>query len=103
MRVEGSGVCASELPLWAGREWFTYPRPAGEPGHEGWGVVQALGEEVVGLALGERVTFVGSRAHAELAAVPAGECVRPRSRRTVSRRATGLRDERLRPLWGAQR
>jgi threonine dehydrogenase-like Zn-dependent dehydrogenase len=75
IRVRGSGVCASELPLWQGREWFTYPRPAGEPGHEGWGTVEVLGDGVEGLSLGERVAFLGSGAHAEFAAVPAGECV----------------------------
>jgi 2-desacetyl-2-hydroxyethyl bacteriochlorophyllide A dehydrogenase len=76
VRVQGSGVCASELPLWEGREWFSYPRPAGEPGHEGWGVVEALGDGVAGLAPGQRVTFIGSGAHAEYAVVPAGECAR---------------------------
>jgi threonine dehydrogenase-like Zn-dependent dehydrogenase len=75
VRVQGSGVCASELPLWEGREWFSYPRPAGEPGHEGWGVVEALGDGVAGLAPGQRVTFIGSGAHAEFVAVPAVDCV----------------------------
>jgi threonine dehydrogenase-like Zn-dependent dehydrogenase len=76
VRLQGSGVCASELPLWEGREWFTYPRPAGEPGHEGWGMVEAVGAGVAGLAPGQRVTFIGAGAHAEYAVVPAGECVR---------------------------
>jgi NADPH2:quinone reductase len=75
VRVHGSGVCASELPLWEGREWFGYPRPAGEPGHEGWGLVEALGDGVEGLAVGQRVAFIGAGAHAELAAVGAGGCV----------------------------
>jgi threonine dehydrogenase-like Zn-dependent dehydrogenase len=48
VRMEGSGVCASSLPLWEGREWFTYPQPPGAPGHEGWGRVAALGEGVTG-------------------------------------------------------
>src|SRR4051812_1669356 len=26
VRIEGSGVCASSLPVWEGREWFEYPR-----------------------------------------------------------------------------
>jgi threonine dehydrogenase-like Zn-dependent dehydrogenase len=76
LRVLGSGVCASELPLWEGREWFTYPRPAGEPGHEGWGVVHTLGSGVTELAAGQRVTFIGAGAHAENAVVPACRCVR---------------------------
>jgi len=35
VRLEGSGVCASSLPVWQGREWFTYPTEPGSPGHEG--------------------------------------------------------------------
>ncbi len=75
VRLEGAGICASELPLWEGREWFSYPRPPGEPGHEGWGVVEALGPEVDGLEVGERVVLIGSGAHAEALVVPAGRCV----------------------------
>jgi threonine dehydrogenase-like Zn-dependent dehydrogenase len=75
VRVQGSGVCASELPLWEGRDWFDYPRPAGEPGHEGWGVVEALGAGVAGLAPRQRVAFIGSGTHAEFAVVPAAACV----------------------------
>jgi threonine dehydrogenase-like Zn-dependent dehydrogenase len=37
IRVEGCGVCASSLPIWEGREWFSYPLPPGAPGHEVWG------------------------------------------------------------------
>ena len=65
LQLEGSGVCASSLPLWEGREWFTYPQPAGAPGHEGWGRVAALGEGVQGLRVGERVAALTYRAHAE--------------------------------------
>jgi D-arabinose 1-dehydrogenase-like Zn-dependent alcohol dehydrogenase len=46
VRVEGCGVCASSLPVWEGREWFQYPLAAGAPGHEGWGVVDAVGSGV---------------------------------------------------------
>ena len=65
LRLEGSGVCASSLPLWEGREWFEYPQPPGAPGHEGWGQVVALGEGVTGLAVGDRVAALTYRAHAE--------------------------------------
>ena len=65
VRVRGAGICGSELPLWQGREWFDYPREAGEPGHEGWGTVEALGDDVSELAVGQRVTFISQRAHAE--------------------------------------
>lgn len=56
IKLEGSGVCASSLPLWEGRDWFTYPRAAGEPGHEGWGTIDAVGPDVKGFSLRERVT-----------------------------------------------
>jgi threonine dehydrogenase-like Zn-dependent dehydrogenase len=65
LRLEGSGVCASSLPLWEGREWFDYPQPPGAPGHEGWGRVAALGAGVTGLQEGERVAALSYRAHAE--------------------------------------
>ncbi len=64
VRLEGSGVCASNLPMWEGREWFTYPAPPGNPGHEGWGTVDALGEGVAGLAIGQRVAALSYRAYA---------------------------------------
>ena len=65
VRLEGSGVCASSLPLWEGREWFSYPQPPGAPGHEGWGRVAAFGEGVSGLAQGDRIAALTYRAHAE--------------------------------------
>jgi threonine dehydrogenase-like Zn-dependent dehydrogenase len=37
IEVEGCGVCGSSLPLWEGRDWFSYPAEAGAPGHEVWG------------------------------------------------------------------
>jgi threonine dehydrogenase-like Zn-dependent dehydrogenase len=61
VRMEGSGVCASDLPLWEGRSWFAYPREPGAPGHEGWGV------EVVS---GRRVALLSHRAYAEYEVVP---------------------------------
>jgi threonine dehydrogenase-like Zn-dependent dehydrogenase len=65
LRLEGSGVCASSLPLWEGRSWFDYPQPAGAPGHEGWGRVAAVGDGVAGLAVGDRVAALSYHAHAE--------------------------------------
>jgi threonine dehydrogenase-like Zn-dependent dehydrogenase len=66
VRLEGSGVCASNLPVWEGREWFEYPQATGAPGHEGWGEVVALGEGVAGVAVGQRVAALSYRAYAEL-------------------------------------
>ncbi|HEY8355884.1 MAG TPA: alcohol dehydrogenase catalytic domain-containing protein, partial [Ramlibacter sp.] len=76
LRLEGSGVCASSLPLWEGREWFNYPQPPGAPGHEGWGRVAALGEGVTGLEVGDRVAALTYRAHAEYDVAEAGSVVR---------------------------
>jgi threonine dehydrogenase-like Zn-dependent dehydrogenase len=43
IRIEGCGVCASNIPPWEGRPWFTYPMPPGHLGHEAWGMVDAVG------------------------------------------------------------
>ena len=65
LRLEGSGVCASSLPTWEGREWFQYPQAPGAPGHEGWGRIAAVGEGVEALKVGDRVAALTYRAHAE--------------------------------------
>src|SRR5918995_5320764 len=65
LRLEGCGVCGSNLPLWQGRPWFQYPAAPGSPGHEGWGLVDALGPGVTGLTPGDRVAALSYRAYAE--------------------------------------
>jgi threonine dehydrogenase-like Zn-dependent dehydrogenase len=75
VRVGGAGICASELPLYEGREWFRYPREPGEPGHEGWGWVEALGAEVTGFEIGQRVALISHRAHAEFDVADAADVV----------------------------
>ncbi|HYC92773.1 MAG TPA: alcohol dehydrogenase catalytic domain-containing protein [Thermoanaerobaculia bacterium] len=69
--VEGSGVCASSLPLWQGRDWFHYPAAPGAPGHEGWGIIDAVGSDVRDLKRGQRVAFLSNNAFAELDVAPA--------------------------------
>lgn len=64
IKLEGSGVCASNIPVWEGREWFSYPVSPGNPGHEGWGVIDALGEGVEGFEVGDRVTALSYNAYA---------------------------------------
>ena len=76
LRLEGSGVCASSLPLWEGRQWFEYPQPPGAPGHEGWGRVTAVGAGVSRLREGERVAALSYRAHAEYDVAAADTVVR---------------------------
>lgn len=65
VRLEGCGVCGSNLPVWEGRPWFNYPQEPGAPGHEGWGVVDAVGAEVTGLNEGDRVAALSYHAYAE--------------------------------------
>src|SRR5215210_1969255 len=65
VRLEGCGVCASNLPPWEGREWFTYPMEPGNLGHEGWGVIDAVGPGVDGLKEGDRVASLSQKAYAE--------------------------------------
>lgn len=65
VRLEGCGVCASNLPVWEGRPWFNYPIETGAPGHEGWGVVDAVGPGVTGVELGDRVAFLSGHAYAD--------------------------------------
>lgn len=62
--LEGSGVCASSLPVWEGRDWFEYPLAPGAPGHEGWGTVDAVGDGVDTARVGMRVAMLSQRAFA---------------------------------------
>jgi threonine dehydrogenase-like Zn-dependent dehydrogenase len=75
IRLEGSGVCASNLTPWAGAEWMRYPLEPGALGHEGWGVVDALGDGVADLAVGQRVAALSQHAYAEYDVAAAGEVV----------------------------
>ncbi|WP_246735988.1 MDR/zinc-dependent alcohol dehydrogenase-like family protein [Enterovirga aerilata] len=76
IRLEGSGVCASNLTPWAGPDWMTFPTEPGSLGHEGWGVVDGLGEGVAGLALGDRVAALSHKAYAEYDLADAGAVVK---------------------------
>lgn len=76
VRLEGSGVCASNLEVWGGQPWFSYPLEPGAPGHEGWGVVDEVGEGVDDLRPGDRVALLSGRAYAEYDVAPAASVVR---------------------------
>jgi NADPH:quinone reductase len=64
IRLEGCGVCASNLTPWAGPDWMEFPTEPGGLGHEGWGVIDAIGEGVTDLALGDRVAALSYHAYA---------------------------------------
>src|SRR4051812_19309106 len=64
-RVEGSGVCASNLGPWFGLPWTQYPLKPGESGHEAWGIVDAVGERVRGVVPGDRIAALSFNAYAE--------------------------------------
>jgi threonine dehydrogenase-like Zn-dependent dehydrogenase len=76
VRLEGCGVCASNLPVWDGRPWFRYPFEPGAPGHEGWGTVETVGDGVSELAVGDRVAIQSNRAFAEYDVTAAEHAVR---------------------------
>ena len=65
IRLEGCGVCASNLTPWSGPEWMSFPTKPGDLGHEGWGVIDAVGDGVDGLAVGQRVAALSYRSYAE--------------------------------------
>ncbi len=69
VRVEGCGLCGSNIPLFEGRPWFSYPLAAGAPGHEAWGVVEEVSssgrESTDSLRLGARVAMLNEAALAD--------------------------------------
>jgi len=65
LRLAGSGVCASNLTPWAGPEWMRFPTEPGALGHEGWGVIDAVGAGVEGLQAGQPVAALSYHAYAE--------------------------------------
>lgn len=65
IRLRGCGVCASNLPVWEGRDWFRYPLAPGAPGHEGWGVVEDVGSAVGQVRAGDPVAVLSQHAFAE--------------------------------------
>ncbi len=65
VRLEGCGVCASNLTPWAGPEWMQFPTEAGALGHEGWGVIDAVGPGSEGLKVGDRVAALSYKSYAE--------------------------------------
>jgi threonine dehydrogenase-like Zn-dependent dehydrogenase len=75
VRLRGCGICASNLPVFEGRDWFQYPLPPGQPGHEGWGEIADLGSGVTGLRTGQAVALLSERAFADYDVTDAGAVV----------------------------
>lgn len=75
VRIEQSGVCASELGLWTGKEPDDLPA---EIGHEIAGVVEAVGEEVTSVAAGDSVVVwvADGGGFAERMLAPERHCIR---------------------------
>ncbi len=75
LRVHGCGVCGSDMGPWKGLQGLSYPMPAGAPGHEVFGTVEALGRGVEGLTPGQPVTALSYRAYADYDLARAGDLV----------------------------
>ncbi|MGR3495130.1 MDR/zinc-dependent alcohol dehydrogenase-like family protein [Citreimonas sp.] len=64
VRIEGCGVCASNLGPWSGPEWQEFPMEPGIMGHEAWGMIDALGDGVCTLHEGQRIAWLGNHGYA---------------------------------------
>jgi threonine dehydrogenase-like Zn-dependent dehydrogenase len=65
VRLDGCGVCASNLAMWEGMPWSQYPTEPGGLGHEGWGYVDAVGEGVRSVKEGDRVAALSYNSYAQ--------------------------------------
>src|SRR3954470_19257938 len=65
VRLEGCGVCASNLAMWEGMPWSQYPTEPGGLGHEGWGIVDAVGAGVSAVREGDRVAALTYSSYAQ--------------------------------------
>jgi threonine dehydrogenase-like Zn-dependent dehydrogenase len=81
VRLEGCGVCGSNVEPWEGQPWSTYPGAPGGLGHEGWGVVDAIGAGVPAtgdgaFAIGDRVATLAGNSFAQYDVVAADMAVK---------------------------
>src|SRR5215218_5055597 len=76
IRIEGCGVCASNLTPWEGPEWMEFPTAPGALGHEGWGVIDAVADGVEGLKPGDRVGALSGNAFAQFDIAEASSIVK---------------------------
>lgn len=73
VRLEGCGVCASNVEPWNGNPWTRYPGEPGGLGHEGWGRIDAVGERVSTIHRGQRVASLACRSYADFDVAPVTE------------------------------
>ncbi len=71
VRITHCGICASNVPPWQGRPWFSYPLRPGALGHEAIGNIEEVGDGVEGWAPGDGVAYIGEHGYAEREVVPA--------------------------------
>lgn len=74
VRIEGCGVCASNVEPWEGQPWSSWPGAPGGLGHEAWGVVDAVGQGAE-MAVGTRVAMLSERAFAGYDVAPVEKVV----------------------------
>jgi threonine dehydrogenase-like Zn-dependent dehydrogenase len=65
LRLQGCGVCASNLIPWSGPDWMHFPTAPGALGHEAWGIVDTLGSDVSDFSVGDRVASLSYNSFAE--------------------------------------
>jgi threonine dehydrogenase-like Zn-dependent dehydrogenase len=75
VRMEGCGVCGSNVAMWEGMPWSQYPTEPGAPGHEGWGRVDAVGRGVTEVKEGDRVAALAYHSYAEYDVAPSSAVV----------------------------
>lgn len=75
VKMEGVGLCASNIPVWEGRDWFHYPLDPGLPGHEGWGYIAKKGKLAKEFEVGQRVALLQNNCFAEFVQVSADHAV----------------------------
>lgn len=76
IRLSGCGLCSSNIPVYEGKPWFNYPFEPGAPGHEGWGVVEAVGSGVKDFKPGDPVAALSYHAYAEYDVAPVDSVVK---------------------------
>lgn len=76
IRIEGCGLCASNLGPWEGVSGIGYPLDAGAPGHEVYGRVARVGAGVKHVRVGDAVTALSYNGFAEYDVADADAVVR---------------------------